>query len=76
MNASIQLSIGDSKVYPSELLSVQEQTTIVSKHNTESFNHFHIVKYTLGRTITIRTETIWLSQSDSLKFSSFALSDQ
>ena len=36
-DASIQLNIG--KVYPSELLSVQDQTNIVSKHNTEIVNH-------------------------------------
>ena len=39
-NASIQLNIGERcKVYHSELLSVQEQTGIVSKHNTEAVNH-------------------------------------
>ena len=44
-NASIQLNIGE--VYPSELLSVQELTSIVSKHNTEIDNHLEIVKYAL-----------------------------
>ena len=34
------------EVYPSELLSVQDQTSIVSKHNTEIFNHLLIVKNT------------------------------
>ena len=28
-------------------LSVQDQTSIVSKHNTEIVNHLQIVKYTL-----------------------------
>ena len=46
-NASIQLNNSDCKVYPSELLSVQDQTSIVSKHNTEIVNHLQIVKYTL-----------------------------
>ena len=45
--ATIQLNISDCKVYPSELLSVQDQTSIVSKHNTEIVNHLQIVKYTL-----------------------------
>ena len=36
----------NSKVYPNELLSVQDQTSIVSKHNTEIVNHLQIVKYT------------------------------
>ena len=48
LNASIQLNIGEHcKVYPSELLSVQVQTGIVSKHNTEIVNHLQMVKYTL-----------------------------
>ena len=37
----------NSKVYPSELLSVQDQTSIVSKHNTEIVNDLLIVKYIL-----------------------------
>ena len=37
----------DSKVYPSELLLVQDQTNIVLKHNTELVNHLQILKYTL-----------------------------
>ena len=46
-NASIQLSISDCKVYPCKLSSVQDQTSIVSKHNTETDSHLQIVKYTL-----------------------------
>ena len=45
--ASIQLNISDCKAYPSELLSVQDQSSIVSKHNTEIVIHLQIVKYTL-----------------------------
>ena len=41
------LTLVNSKVYPSELLSVKDQTSIVSKHNTEIVNHLLIVKYTL-----------------------------
>ena len=37
----------NSKEYPRELLSVQDQTSIASKHNTEIVNHLQIVKYTL-----------------------------
>ena len=44
--ASIQLNISDCKIYPSELFSVQDQISIVSKHNTETVNHLQIVKYT------------------------------
>ena len=43
-NASIQLN---SKVYPSELLSVSDQRSIVLKHNTEIVNDLQIVRYTL-----------------------------
>ena len=32
---------------PSEVLLVQDKTSVVSKHNTEIVNHFQIVKYTL-----------------------------
>ena len=49
-NASIQLNIGGHcKVYPSELLLVQDQTGIVSKHNKEIVNHLQIVKYTFWK---------------------------
>ena len=37
----------NSKVYPSELLSVKDQTSAVSKHSTEIVNHLLIVKYAL-----------------------------
>ena len=37
----------NSQVYPSELLSVKELTSSVSKHNTKVDNHLQIVKYTL-----------------------------
>ena len=33
--------------HSSELLSVQDDTSIVSKQNTEIVNHLQIVKYTL-----------------------------
>ena len=39
-------NLKNSKVYPSELFSVQDQTSIVSKPNTENFNHLLTVKYT------------------------------
>ena len=53
----------NSKIYPSELLSVQDQTSIVSKHNTEIVNHLQIVKYTLRKRqpLELWIETIWLS---------------
>ena len=42
-NALIQLNIGEHcKVYPSDFLSIQDQTGIVSKHNTEIVNHLQI----------------------------------
>ena len=77
-NASIQLNMVNSKVYPSELLSVQNQTSIASKHNTEIVNHLQIVKYTLWKRepSELWTETIPLSQSDSFKFGSFACPKQ
>ena len=37
----------NNNVYTSEFLSVEDQTSIVSKHNTEIVNHLQIVKYTL-----------------------------
>ena len=40
-------TLANSKIYPSELLSVDHQTNIVSKHNTEIVNHLQIVKDTL-----------------------------
>ena len=39
----------NSKVYPSELLLVKDQTSIVSKHNTEIANHLQTVKCTLWK---------------------------
>ena len=35
-------SLVNSKVYPSELSSVEDQTNIVSKHNTEIVNYLQI----------------------------------
>ena len=42
-----------SKVHPSDLLSVQDQTNIVSKHNTEIVNYLQIVEYTFDGEILI-----------------------
>ena len=41
------LTLMNSEVYSSDLLSVQELTSIVSKHNTKIDNHLQIMKYTL-----------------------------
>ena len=52
-NASIQLNIVNCKIYPSELLSVQDHASIVSKHNTEIVTHLQIVKYNFVKKIPL-----------------------
>ena len=47
LSANSSCVSSNSKVYPSELLSVQELKSSVSKHNIEVDNHLQIVKYSL-----------------------------